>query len=99
MTSREKLEKLKSYICNILIFLLGIRLLVFPIFEIPNSLIFNSALFILLLIVGGLDQYELCCAYKTAKKNTKGKLLIALISLIIWLFVLLVFYMDIYRLL
>lgn len=97
MTSRKKLQKLASYICNILTVLLGIRLFVFPIFEISNNLIFNLSLFILLLLVGILYQYEFCCIYKNIEKNTKGKLLIVLISVIIWFFIFVAFYMDLYR--
>ncbi|MGX4600018.1 hypothetical protein [Faecalimicrobium sp. JNUCC 81] len=102
MTLRKKLQKLASYISTILTILLGVRLFVFPIFEISNILIFNLSLFILLLLVGILYQYEFCCAYKNRtykniEKNTTGKFLIASISVIMWLFIFVAFYMELYR--
>lgn len=97
MTSREKPQKLISYICKILTVLLGIRFLIFPIFEIPDTIIFNLSIFILVLLLGILYQYDLYCIYKNIEQNIKGKLLIVLISVIIWIFIFITFYMELYR--
>lgn len=97
MTSREKPQKLISYICKILTVLLGIRFLIFPIFEITDTIIFNLSIFILVLLLGILYQYDLYCIYKNIEQNIKGKLLIVLISVIIWIFIFITFYMELYR--
>lgn len=97
MTSREKPQKLISYVCKILTVLLGIRLLIFPIFEIPDTIMFNLSIFILVLLLGILYQYDLYCIYKNIEQNIKGKLLIVLISVIIWIFIFITFYIELYR--
>ena len=93
----KKLQKLAPYICKIIIVLFVIQSFIFPIFEISNNLIFNLSLFILLLLVVILYQYELCCSYKNIAKNTKGKFLVILISVIVWLFIFMEFYIQLYR--
>ncbi len=97
MIARKKLEKLAKYICNILTVLLGIRFFIFHIFEISNNLVFNLSIFILSLLLGIVYQYDYCCTYKNIENNTKGKLLIILISLIIWITIFVVFYFELYR--
>ncbi|MBS5953844.1 MAG: hypothetical protein KIB53_08465 [Paraclostridium bifermentans] len=99
MISIKKFQKLAPYICKMIIVLLAIQSFLFPIFDISNNLIFNVSLFTVLLLVGILYQYELYCAYKNIDINIKGKLLIALISVIVWSFIFIEFYIQIYRLL
>lgn len=97
MISRKKLQKVAIYTSNILIALLAIRVFVFPIFEIENNLVFNLSIFILALLLAIVYQYDYCCTYKNIENNTKGKLLIILISLIIWITIFVVFYFELYR--
>lgn len=99
MTSIKKFQKLAPYICKMIIVLLAIQSFLFPIFDISNNLIFNVSLFTVLLLVGILYQYELYCTYKNIDINIKGKLLIALISVIVWSFIFMEFYIQIYQLL